>query len=454
MKTKTPICNFVNKYAESGSLRFHMPGHKGKSILGYEKFDITEIAGADSLYDASGIIAESERNAAELFDSAKTLYSTEGSSQCIRAMLYLALQHKQADQKPIIVATRNAHKVFALTVALLGIKVVWLENESETNTLCGCKTTAQGLEKVLSALPCPPIAVYVTSPDYLGNMADIRGLAAVTHKYNSLLLVDNAHGAYLKFLNISKHPIDLGADMCCDSAHKTLPVLTGGAYLHISKHAPTAFTSNAKNAMSMFGSTSPSYLILQSLDKTNDLLFDGYGEKIKAAVSRIAYFKKKLSQTNWKFANVDEPLKITIDAKENGYTGAKLAKLLSAYKIVPEYVDPDYIVLMVSAETDFNDFDALQKALTAIPVKKRIEKPNFIVPHKAVMTMKKALSCDTEYVDVNESLKRIIAEPTVSCPPAVPVLFGGEVVSEQAVETFNYYGIKKVKVVKETTENK
>ena len=102
--------------------------------------------------------------------------------------------------------------------------------------------------------------MYVTSPDYLGGMQDVAALAEVCHRYGTLLAVDNAHGAYLRFLRPSRHPLDLGADLCCDSAHKTLSVLTGGAYLHIARTAPTSLAENAKEALALFGSTSPSYL--------------------------------------------------------------------------------------------------------------------------------------------------------------------------------------------------
>ena len=90
----TPIQDFVASYVGNQGVRLHMPGHKGKTFLGCEALDITEIKGADALYEADGIIARSEENAAALFGSARTLYSTEGSSQCIRAMLYLALTWK------------------------------------------------------------------------------------------------------------------------------------------------------------------------------------------------------------------------------------------------------------------------------------------------------------------------------------------------------------------------
>ena len=122
----TPICEFVRKYAESDTIRLHMPGHKGKNLLGVEHLDITEIDGADSLYEASGIIQKSEENASRLF-GCPTFYSTEGSSQCIRAMLYLALVWaKERGKPPVIAAGRNAHKTFLTGAALLDFDVMWL----------------------------------------------------------------------------------------------------------------------------------------------------------------------------------------------------------------------------------------------------------------------------------------------------------------------------------------
>ena len=121
-----PICDFVRAYAARQALRLHMPGHKGRGPLGVEALDITEIPGADSLYEASGVIRESEENASHLF-GCPTLYSTEGSSLCIRAMLYLTLLHAKAQgRKPRIVAGRNAHKTFLSAAALLDLDVVWL----------------------------------------------------------------------------------------------------------------------------------------------------------------------------------------------------------------------------------------------------------------------------------------------------------------------------------------
>lgn len=449
MNSKTPICDFVKKYAEQNYVRLHMPAHKGRCFLGYENRDITEIDGADSLYDANGIIAESEHNASVLFGSAATLYSAEGSSLSIRAMLYLTrLKTANKGRKTVIAATRNAHKVFALTAALLDIDVLWLTDERENSSLCNCLITPQGLDETLKKLPTPPDAVFITSPDYLGNIADIKGLSEVAHKYGSLLIVDNAHGAYLKFVDGKLHPIDCGADMCCDSAHKTLPCLTGGGYLHISKTAPEYLKTHAKEALGMFGSTSPSYLILQSLDNVNGLLFDGYADKILKAAHAVTKLKQTLKNYGWALLENDEPLKITVDANANGYDGRELANILIKSKIMPEYYDRDYVVLMISAENNASDLTALKSVFKKTPLKEKINRRIFKLKPESLMTMQQALISPAETVNVKNSLNRILACPTVSCPPAVPVLFSGEVITREAIEMFEYYGITEVKVVK------
>ena len=208
-KITTPICDFVRNYNKSKTTRMHMPGHKGSGMLGVEALDITEISGADSLYEADGIIKESEENASALF-GAHTFYSTEGSSQCIRAMLYLALLKAKSEKKHSTVwALRNAHKTFLSAVALLDIDVEWLYGNGKESYL-SCTICPAELEKAFKNADVLPVALYLTSPDYLGNVADIASIAEVCHRYGVLLLVDCAHGAYLKFLENSLSPTDLG----------------------------------------------------------------------------------------------------------------------------------------------------------------------------------------------------------------------------------------------------
>lgn len=444
----TPIVDFVKKYADSNILRLHMPGHKGEGQLGFEKYDITEIDGADVLYSAEGIIAQSQSNAASIFETQKTFYSTEGSSLCIRAMLQLIkLYALHNGKKPFVAAARNVHKTFVSAAALLDIDVDWLLPPS-TQTMVSCIITADYLENYLNCAKQKPIAVYITSPDYLGNITNISSLSRVCKKYGVLLAVDNAHGAYLKFLTRDIHPITMGADICCDSAHKTLPVLTGGAYLHVSKNAPSFFVKNAMRTLSLFASTSPSYLVLQSLDAVNKYLDDNYCEKLETFIKAIHQLKCALKDKGYVICG-DEPLKITILAKQYGYTGNELSQLLSEQNIICEFCDFDYIVFMFTLETGIDGINKLKTALFQIPKKEVIsEKPPKPILKKSDLSLSQVLYMSQEEIDVEDSLGKIFCEGNVSCPPAVPILLPGETIDENAISSLKYYKIKKCIVKK------
>lgn len=444
---ETPICDFVRQYQERGTVRLHMPGHKGISFLGMEHLDITEVNGADSLYEAEGIIRRSEENASALF-GCPTFYSTEGSSQCIRAMLYLAKIHAARHaRRPLILAARNVHKAFLSGCALLDLEVMWLYPENGDFYL-SCAITPEQLEAALSAMESKPAAVYLTSPDYLGNLADVAAMAQVCHRQDILLLVDNAHGAYLRFLDPSQHPIDQGADLCCDSAHKTLPVLTGGAYLHIAPGLESVFGPQAKIAMALFGSTSPSYLILQSLDAANTYLAE-YPHKLASTLRRINSLKEVVKDAGYVLTG-QETLKMTISAKPYGYTGTELADILRESNLECEFSDPDFLVVMFTPENREEDLRRLSSALLEIPRKTPVsESPPLPGPGKYAISIRDAMLSLSEKVPVEASCGRILASPSVSCPPAVPILVCGERIDSTAIQCFRYYGIDCVSVVKE-----
>ncbi len=444
----TPICDFVKEYAIKNTARLHMPGHKGKDILGFEKYDITEISGADSLYEADGIIAQSERNASLLFDC-DTFYSTEGSSLCIRAMMYLALLFSKAQNKELLVfAGRNAHKTFISASALLGFDIEWLKQDKNTS-YHSFSVDFHELEKSLYEHSDKTKVVYITSPDYLGNIADIKKISKICKKYNTYLFVDNAHGAYLKFLENAQHPIDCGADICCDSAHKTLPVLTGGAYLHISKELPKVFKDNAKNALCLFGSTSPSYLILQSLDMANKTLEKEYKEKLKNIITLIDNLRNTLTNTGYALYG-NEPLKITIQTKKYGYTGYEFAEMLRQNNIECEFADPDFVVLMLSPNTSDKEIAQLKNVLLSIPKQNIINTapPVMQTPSKK-MCIRDAVMAQSVLLPVKECIGKTVAITNAACPPAIPIVVSGEVIDEFSIKCFEYYSIDSVYVVME-----
>lgn len=442
---KTPICDFVSRYNRKKPIRMHMPGHKGRDFLGFEHLDITEFDGADDLYHPTGIIAESEKNASELF-GCPTYYCTEGSSQCIRAMMYLlTLYAKKQGRKPIIAAGRNAHKTFISAAALLDFEVMWVYPK-ENDSYLSCNITPDELEDFLQNAEEKPVALYLTTPDYLGNIADIAGLSEVCRKHGILLVADNAHGAYLKFLEKSQHPMDLGADLCCDSAHKTLPVITGGAYLHISDKLSDFSAKAVKNALAMFGSTSPSYLILQSLDFCNSYL-ENYKENLLSFLPLIAGMKARLEEKGFTFYGC-EPMKLTFSAKDYGYLGTELADILSENNIFCEFSDPDYLVLMPTPETTKEELENIEKVLASIQKREPIKTtpPQFIKAEKA-LTIREAALSPSEILPISECEGKILSAVTVGCPPAVPILVCGEKITKEVMDCFGYYGIEECSVI-------
>lgn len=444
---KTPIVDFVKKYSLSGTARFHMPGHKGKDILGCEALDITEIAGADCLYSADGIIRESECNATSLFGTAHSFYSAEGSTLTIKAMLALVTEAaREGGNRPTVIAARNAHKAFINACALLDLDVHWIYPADDEH-MCECHIGADGVEKAIKESATKPSAVYLTSPDYLGNICDIKSISEVCKKHGTALCVDNAHGAYLKFLSESAHPIDLGADIVCDSAHKTLPVLTGGAYLHISQSA-TKYLERSRDYLSLFASTSPSYLILESLDLCNKYLAEDYRGELAGFIKKFDILKATAAALGFKVL-ASEPLKLVIDANTSGYTGTELAELLRKKDIESEFSDNKYLVLMATPQNSECDIERLVAALSAIEHHAPITSASPKYPKaEQVMSIREAMLSPAETVAVKDAKGRICGTPAVSCPPAVPIIVSGERVTREVIELLKFYGTEYIKVIK------
>ena len=453
----TPVFDFVKKYAKKNPLRLHMPGHKGRGVLGVEKYDITEIQGADSLFEANGIIAESEKNLSEIFGTRASFYSAEGSSLCIRAMLYLVMQNAKHRR---VLAGRNAHKSFLSASALVDFEIDWIYG-LDGSDLYTCRITPEYLRTCIDKGGGKYDAVYVTSPDYLGNMLDIGALSEVCHEYGIPLVVDNAHGAYLKFFDM--HPMQLGADMCCDSAHKTLPVLTGGAYLHVSETCMYKYEENAKRALSLFASTSPSYLILSSLDAANKQLADEkFAKRIKNTEKVLRKLRKKLADMGYMLCS-DEPMKLTVRTSKNGLTGTEMSEYLAKHGVVSEFCDKDNLTMMFPISFSFFNplsflsflysfcfYFRLFFLFSRCPLSHDGHSKNecHVFPPEKAVSVRSAMFSPCETVPVRESMGRILASPCVSCPPAIPIAVCGEIIDENAVRLFEYYGIDEICVIK------
>lgn len=438
----TPIKDFTDKYASSGTVRAHMPGHKGKSGC---ELDITEIMGADSLFEAQGIIAESEKNASRIFGSHKTVFSAGGSTLCIQTMLAMCTGRSKK-----VVAARNCHRAFLSACVLLGLDVTWIYPEYE-NTVVSGRITPDAVEKAIKEAG-NPACVYITSPDYLGKSAPLDEIGAVCRRYGVRLAVDNAHGAYLRFIYDEKgvplHPIYHGADICCDSAHKTLPVLTGGAYLHIIDPGLEKYDGFAKEKMALFGSSSPSYLILRSLDICNGFM-EKDGDKYFALMKEHSIRLKKRLSPAWQIEE-GECGKLVIFAPGAGFTGHELADRFRDNGIECEYADNVHVVFMLTG-LEGEEFDRIAAAAEAIR-QPRIFVPvpelSGAAPLERAMSIREAALSESENIPAQEAEGRICAVPVSCCPPGIALVVSGEVFSKNSINILKNYSIFRVNVVK------
>ncbi len=434
----TPLTEAVEAYLAKGLARFHMPGHKGRAAGLFDQvseYDVTEVKGTDSLYECKEAIRETERQYAALYESGDCLLSAGGSTLCIQAMLATALR---PGEKFLI--GRNCHSSAVNAAALCGFEPVWL-----------MKQTPEALEHALSERPGVK-AAYLTSPDYFGTLADIAACSKICHEHGALLLVDNARGAHLPFFEKKLHPMHLGADACADSAHKTLPVLTGGAYLQIGNSAPPVFAQAARRTLALFGSTSPSYLILQSLDQANRFLAGEGPAQIRQTAAQVAGLKSRLALAGWEILP-GEALKLTLRGRPHGYSGGALAEQLRQDRVEAEYWDPDHLTLMFSTGNQTLDYQRIGAALGRLPKKAPLARPWLALPRpERCLSPRAALFSPAETVAAEAAVGRVLVAPSTGCPPAVPVAVSGERIGPEAAAIFRYYGTERLVVLKENGE--
>ena len=438
-----PLYQALLAYRSKEYAPFHTPGHAGRAIPA-ELFslDFTELPDTDSLYEADGPILEAEKAAARLFGVPRTLFSAGGCTLCIQTMLRLA-----APQGGKIICGRVIHRSAIHTMALLGLEPVWVYPRADAGPGLPGRVCAGDVE---TALRCTPDAraVYLTSPDYYGVMADIEAISAVCKKYGVPLLVDNAHGTHLKFLSRDRHPTTLGASMTACSAHKTLPVLTGGAWLNI---ADERFVSGAKGAMSLFGSTSPSYLVMASLDWARAWVEKNAAQAYPVLEQRVRRIREIAAERGIRGPEGEcDPTRIALDLAGVGMTGEQGAALFRTHGVEPEYADQGYLVLIATPFHTEEDFRRVEEAVRAVPLGKPIERDGLLPPAlpEAVMTPRDAVLGLCEEIPLEKAAGRIAAEPACPCPPGVPVVMPGEKITLEIVKFLIRYGFFSAKVLK------
>lgn len=441
--TETPLLDALVAYAYRRPARFHMPGHKGRvpfcvpdAFSGVFAHDVTELSATGDLYGdgPDGPFARAEALAARAFRAGATLLCAGGATLCIQTLLFSLCGEKH----PLLV-DRHSHKSVFHAAAAYGLELCFVcpSFDGERGLYRGL--TAQEVDGALERRDV--CAVFVTSPDYYGVMADIAGIAAVCARRGVPLIVDNAHGAHLAFLRGGAlHPLALGADACVDSAHKTLPALTGGAFLHIS--GPRFDKARLKGIMAMLGSSSPSHLITASLDAARAFA-QSRPQSFDALEKRCVRLQKELAAAGISCLCGDgrDPLRMVVDTGGAGLDARRAAALLEARGVYCEMADRRYLVLLPSPlnkDEDFllflSDICSIIKEEGLLPAVRPAEKPQ---TGKRCLSMKEAVRRPRRMVSAEQAAGYVAAEVLCVYPPASAVALPGERITPWAARWFS-----------------
>lgn len=425
-----PLYEALRRHLALGRAPFHTPGHKGSpealpdDLL---RLDLTELPDTGSLYDGGGPIEQAERLAASLFGTVRTCLSAVGCTLCVQAMFRLAVPRGGR-----VLCARNVHRSAVGAMALLGIEPVWAMPEDLIPAVEACGADVR--------------AVYVTSPDYYGRLLNIAAISAACRRKSIPLLVDCAHGAHLMFTEPKLHPLLSGASMTADSAHKTLGVLTGGAWLNISD---PRFANGAKEAMALFGSTSPSFPILASLDLAREWL-EKHADAFPVLQERVAQIRRLARSRGIPTPEgPSDPTRLTLETAGIGITGIQAAERFRAAGVEPEYADRSFVVLIATPFNTEEDFLRLERAVRSLPAGKPLSKIPPLPPLcPSAVPLRQAMLEETRPVPLSRAAGEVAAEIACPCPPGIPIVMPGERISKEAAEFLRGYGISEIKVIK------
>ena len=503
------IIDFLNEYVKKADgvssitgkddlVSFHMPGHKGRSELfektGYGEFlkhivacDITEIPGADALFCPETTLKAVMDNYAEMYGAKHSELLVNGSSAGVMA----AVMGSVPVGGKLILARNSHHSAFS-ALRLGGINPVYVRPRMDTRSGLVGEVTAADLKAACAANPDAD-AVLITSPNYYGMLSDVAALAAVAHEYDMVLIVDQAHGAHLRFFDndaaslqaegahipFPKHSAEaLGADIVINSTHKTLLSFTGSGILNICSY--NVDISSVCDALRMVQTTSPSYLLMASLD-INERIMRKFGDRIiKAWRDDLTTFYRRASridgldlvgaqaaaevtekvmrshqpQEGEKNSGLDDltrgtlfPLyhsrtgldlaKINVSMVSLGVSGARLDKELRQRGIISEMVHGDYVMLMTGAGNKAADYTRLLEALrdiagnyAIIDAKRGMREPRPAADFELEVA---GVPYDAESVPLYEAVGRVLYDPVIVYPPGTPIACPGEILTIEAI---------------------
>ncbi|HCB93355.1 MAG TPA: arginine decarboxylase [Selenomonas sp.] len=454
-----PIAQAMRSYAEDGALAFHTPGHKqGLGAHPMLRELITEkglmeevslMEELDNLQAPSHCIRDAQRLAAELYGADSAWFMINGTTGAIHTMLLAALS--PGDK---VLVPRNAHRSMMGGILLAGAHPIFLQPEIEREYGIPMGLSIECVRHAIEAHPDAK-AVAIVSPTYYGAASDTPGIAELAHSKGMLLLVDEAHGAHLRFS--SKLPIsamEAGADLSAQSTHKLLGSLTQTSML-LGKKGYIDF-DRVQTVSSLLQSTSPNYLLLASLDIARLQMAEEGSLRIERAID----IARKLREEIRRIPGLDclgcecvgtngtagfDPTKLTVSVKGLGITGMEAETLLRhRFKLQCELSDPYNVMFIISmADTD-REGERLLEGLKKLAlhcehngkVSSKASLPPLELPAipKLILSPREAFWEKTERVPMKASVGRICAEQLVFYPPGVPILCPGEEISPEILE--------------------
>lgn len=433
--TKSTL-EFLQAHADLQPVSFHMPGHKGSRLYreyGYGEFldkfmdcDITEIPGADNLFQSESILALTQKNYAELYEVEHSYMLVNGTSGGIIAGILASVEPGGT-----LIMARNCHKSVFNALTLGNLQPAYIYPELLEEYGISGAVTPQEVERAIKENP-EAGAVILPSPNYYGICSDIRAIAEVVHSYGKILIVDQAHGAHLKWLKGPECAESAGADIVINSIHKSMASFTQSAVLNLNSQRVDRYVLEDK--LQAIQSTSPSYILMASLDISADLV-KKHGEELMGQWNEnLDYIYEAIGTIDG--LKVIENLqtldrsKINLDTSAWGISASDLEERLMEKGIFSELTTGNILMLMTGIGNRRSDFEKLVKALQEIredlgelPPQKETRENAGRLPEKRILSQ---IPQKKVRVPLEEAAGRVCASSIIPYPPGIPLICPGE----------------------------
>lgn len=435
----------LKDYCEKDICPMHMPGHKRNTdLMGNDlpyAYDITEISGFDYLHNPKGLIKDIQANAQKLYNCDFSFPLVNGSTCGVLAAISSVVNYGDT-----ILIARNCHKSVYNAIELNGLDVEYVLPDYNGDFNVYTWVSKETIEEAI--LKNPNIkAVVITSPTYEGFVSDINDISKVVHKFGVPLIVDEAHGAHFGLANdFPKEAVSLGADIAVLGLHKTLPTLTQCALLNVKSELIDI--NKLKENLAIFQTSSPSYILMSSIDKCislllskKDRLFSNYSQLLNDFYERTNALKfiKVFNSKSGKDHNYFDRGKLLLSTNNCNLRGIKLADILrNEFQIEIEMAYDTYVIAMTSICDTKDNFVRLSNALQEID--KTLSSSNEVVKNsrlnfipKKIMSVSKAKLQKGEVVDFKKSSKKVSLEYLYAYPPGIPLLVPGELIDDRLI---------------------